>query len=128
MLVRAVLGILLCAASVATQEVTFTYTSPGGKKLVGHFVCRGDNKDIASLIDEEGTQYNVPFEKIDSMVLTERKPPYSGKCSSWSKAVVTFSDGSTVQGCLGPYTIEFVTETVTISSVSTSKGKFVRNK
>jgi hypothetical protein len=127
----AFLGLLVVSGIAQVSEPMFTFTSSDGKlKYVGHFEAEGDirGKGVIEIIDGGDNMVSVPIQKIDSIVLTPRKdrPP---ECRYYSnKVVVTFLDGTTVEGCFGPRKINLVTATVTVQHVGSLNGRLVRKK
>ena len=119
---------LTVTASALAQEPTFTYTSSSGTTLKGHLKCLSQDGKMSVTEPQDGNVFAVDISEVESMVLTKRQPPYTTKCSSYSNVEVVLSDKSKVAGCLSPYEVQFVTPKTTMQSVTTSTGKFVRDK
>ena len=120
---------LAFTVNALAQEPMFTFTSESGKISKGHFTGGSRESGKMSITDEQdGNIFEVEYSKIESLALTKRQPPYTTKCSSYSKVVVVLSGGSKMEGCIGPYSVEFVTGNATMQSVTTSVGKFVKEK
>jgi hypothetical protein len=115
--------------SALAQEPVFTFTSESGKTMKGHFTGGSQENGKMNITDEtDGNVFEVAVAQIDSITLIRRKPPYTTKCSSYSKAVIVFSDGSKMEGCIHPFAVEFVTGNAIMQAVTLSVGKFVREK
>ena len=111
-------GILLA------QEPTFTFTPAHGNAVKGRFSPGGS----VSFIDQyDGSVSFIDAGKIEGIVMTARKPPFTTKCGTSSRVVVTLTDGTRQHGCFGPNPQSFIGSTA-IPSVNNMIGKFVRDK
>ena len=113
------LGTILLA-----QEPTFTFTPAHGNAVKGRFSPGGS----VSFIDQyDGSVTLIEAGKIEGIVMTARKPPFTTKCGTSSRVVVTLTDGTRQHGCFGPNPQSFIGSTA-IPSVNNMIGKFARDK
>jgi len=108
------------------QGPTFTFTPAHGNAIKGgYFSPRGP---ISFTDQYDGNVYMIEPSKIESIVLTARTPPFTSKCGTASRAIITLTDHTREHGCFGPAPVAFIGSPGSIASVGSVIGKFVREK
>ena len=113
-------------AQTKSSDPSFTFTPSHGNKITqGRFSPGGS----ISFIDQfDGSASSIEISKIERIVMTPRKAPYDSTCGASPEVIVTFVDGSRQRGCFAPGAPLAFIGSAAITSVSSTTGKFVREK
>jgi len=127
---RSTISALLLASFAVSQtrtsDPTFSFTPIHGNKITqGKFSPGGS---IPFIDQFDGTSSSIDISKIERIVMTPRKPPYSSACGAAPEAIVTFLDGGRQRGCIAPGAPLAFIGSAAIASVNSATGKFVREK